>query len=187
MKRTRRISFNDPGHAHFLTFSCFRHCQLFTDNSVCSLLANSINRARSQHGFDLWAYVFMPDHVHLLLRPRGEDYSVPQILKTIKGQFAKRLIDDWKTRHPYQLKRLQIQTPTGIGYRVWQRGGGFDRNLFSHDLIRKAIAYIEDNPVRKGLVSIPADWKWSSARARLGHSDEPLEVDEASWELVDAE
>ena len=69
----------------------------------------------------------------------------------------------------------------------WQRGGGFDRNLFSHILIRQAIAYIEDNPVRKGLASDPSDWKWSSARARLRYDDVPLKVDEVNWELVDAE
>jgi putative transposase len=186
MKQARRTSFNEPGHAHFLTFSCFRRCQLFTDHFTCRLLAKAINWARDLHMFNLWAYVFMPDHVHLLIRPRPDDYSIPQTLKTIKGLFAKRLIEDWKARHPYRLRRLQVQTPFGIGYRVWQRGGGFDRNLFSHDLILRAIAYIEDNPVRKGLVCDPTDWKWSSARARLGHSDDPLRVDNVNWELVDA-
>ena len=186
MNKTRRISFNDAGHAHFLTFSCFRRCQLFTDDKACCLMARSIDRARDRHVFDLWAYVFMPYHVHLLIRSRRAKYSVPQVLKTIKGPFAKWLLADWKVRYPERLKRLQIRTPTGIGHRVWQRGGGFDRNLYSHDLIRRAIAYIEDNPERKGLVADPANWKWSSARARLGHSDDPLGVDEVSWELVDA-
>ena len=150
-------------------------------------MARSIDRARDLHVFDLWAYVFIPDHVHLLVRPRHAEYSMPQILKTIKGLFAKRLIENWKARHPYRLKRLEIRTPAGIGHRVWQRGGGFDRNLFSHDLIRRAIAYIEDNPVRKGLVSDPTQWIWSSAGARLGHKDVPLHVDAVNWELTHAE
>jgi hypothetical protein len=52
-------------------------------------------------------------------------------------------------------------------------------------LILRALGYIEDNPVRKGLVSDPSGWKWSSAR--LGYNDVPLRVDEVNWELVDAE
>lgn len=183
----RRMSFNDPGHAHFLTFSCFRRCQLFTDDGACRLKACSIDRARDLHAFELWSYVFMPDHVHLLIRPLHPQYSIPQILKAIKGPFAKWLLSDWKLRYPGRLKRLEIRTPTGIGHRVWQRGGGFDRNLYSHDLIRQAIDYIEYNPVRNGLVANPAQWMWSSVRARLGHSDVPLRIDEIKWELIHAD
>lgn len=44
-----------------------------------------------------------------------------------------------------------------LTFSAWQRGGGFDRNHFCYDLIRQEIAYIEDNQVRRGLVSDPAD------------------------------
>ncbi|MEW5994745.1 MAG: transposase [Candidatus Zixiibacteriota bacterium] len=88
MKRRQKTSFNDPCHAHFLTFSCFRRCQLFTDDSACRLMADSIERARRHHNFELWAYVFMPDHMHLLLRPRHADYSIPQILRQVAHSSA---------------------------------------------------------------------------------------------------
>jgi len=96
MNKTRHISFNEPGHAHFLTFSCFRRCQLFTDNCACRFLAQSIDRAHDLLEFDLWAYVFMPDHIHLLIRPWQPEYSMPQILSAIKGPFAKRLLKTGK-------------------------------------------------------------------------------------------
>ena len=76
MSKLRRKSYNDPGHAHFLTFSCFRRVEIFADDHVCDMLAQSIIRARDLREMDLWAYVFMPDHVHLLVRPRKSEYSI---------------------------------------------------------------------------------------------------------------
>jgi len=120
----------------------------------------------------------MPNHVHLLIRPRLETYDIGRILKSIKGPFAKRLVSYWKKEYPARLKRLEVRTSSGIAYRVWQRGGGFDRNLYKQDIINEAVRYIEGNPVRAGHVSDPGEWKWSSASARLGCEKAILPVDD---------
>ena len=178
----RRRSFNLAGHAHFLTFSCYRRSQILVDVSARALLAQSLDAARQRLGFGLWAYVFMPDHVHLLLMPYEDHYSMAVILKQVKGPFAKQLVADWKANHEDRLRRLQAEGPVGPVIRVWQRGGGFDRNLYSHERICRAVEYIESNPVRKGLVADPADWVWSSAQARAGVADVPIRVDPICWE-----
>ena len=126
----------------------------------------------------------MPDHVHLLIRPRRDVYFMAAILRSIKGPFAKWLLDEWRTQHPERLRRLKVISGARLTYRVWQRGGGFDRNLFSHDLIRRVIEYIEFNPVRKGLVENPEDWAWSSAGARTGRATAALRIQEVNWNCV---
>jgi putative transposase len=45
----------------------------------------------------------------------------------------------------------------------WQSGGGFDRNIVEPRTLMAMIDYIHMNPVRRGLVERPTDWKWSSA------------------------
>jgi putative transposase len=180
----RRQSFNLAGHAHFLTFTCFNRCQILADPGACQLLARSINDARDRLHFALWADVFMPDHVHLLPMPCEVEYSISAILKRIKGPFAKRLADEWRTNQPHHLRRLEAESGTGVAIRIWQRGGGFDRNLFTRERICSAVEYIEANPVRKGFVANPADWKWSSAAARAGVRDVPIHVDPISWDEV---
>ncbi|HUU44349.1 MAG TPA: transposase [Acidobacteriota bacterium] len=187
MDRPRRTSFNEPGHAHFLTFSCFRRCQVFTDDEVCRLFAETLDRARELHDFDLWVYVIMPDHVHLLIRPRRSEYRIAIILKGIKAPFEKWLLADWKEEHPTRLRRLSARTAAGVVHRVWQRGGGFDRNVYTYELVGRAVQYIEGNPVRKGLVTDPIQWKWSSACARSGGVDIPLRIDAIDRELTRVE
>ena len=65
--RTHRRNFNDPGHAHALTFSCYHRLQFLSGERTCQWLASSIENARQRLQFDLWAWVFMPDHVHLII------------------------------------------------------------------------------------------------------------------------
>lgn len=172
-----RRSFNDPGHAHFLTFSCFHRRQFLAEEIARRALADSIAFARERHAFELWAYVFMPEHVHLLIYPLKSDYSMADILRDIKEQPARRVIRHWKESTPWLLKLMEARQGTRLIHRLWQAGGGFDRNLHSSHLVIRAINYIEWNPVRRGLVKSAEDWVWSSARARTGESEVPLRVD----------
>jgi putative transposase len=45
----------------------------------------------------------------------------------------------------------------------WQSGGGFDENIEDPRALREIIDYIHLNPVRRNLVEMARDWKWSSA------------------------
>ncbi len=66
--RHRRRTYDEPGHAHELTFSLYRRHPFLRAERVCGWLAEAIEEARRGLEVDLWAYVFMPDHVHLIGR-----------------------------------------------------------------------------------------------------------------------
>jgi len=158
---SRRVHFNYPGHAHELTFSCYRNRNFLLMEQLCLFLADAINLAREKHDIKVLAYVFMPNHVHLLIFPVRRDYLISMILLTIKQSASRRaLIQARKYNH-----ELLNQFKTGImskRYRIWQEGGGYDRNINNPDTLLKAVDYIHNNPVRKGLVDSPDKWRWSS-------------------------
>jgi putative transposase len=172
--------FNLPGHIHFLTFSCYRRMPLLTDDLWCSWLAESISRALEKHYVALWAYVFMPDHVHLLVRPRSEIYDISGFLRSIKNSSAKRILNRLRKQHPSILEDLQAK---GVGadslYRFWQAGPGYDKNIWTLGKAVEKANYCHRNPVARGLVASPEDWKWSSYRSlELGQTEkEALAVD----------
>ena len=56
----RPRAYNDPGHAHELTFSCFRKYRFLCKERTCEWLADAIEAAREKLQFNLWAFVFMP-------------------------------------------------------------------------------------------------------------------------------
>ncbi len=183
---SHRKSFNVEAHVHFLTFSCYQRQPMLTGEFECATLVESLQAAREIERFALWAYVIMPEHVHLLIHPREPVYSMASILRRIKEPVSRRIIAQWRISSPSRLAQtLDVMRGRHI-YRLWQPGGGFDRNLYTQDLIPKAIDYIEWNPVRRGLTDDPGSWRWSSAAARAGMSDAPLRIDPVEWELTPA-
>ena len=78
--RKRCHRYNVPGQFHCLTFSCFKRQPFLTRDRACQWLVDSITAARRTHRFRLTAWVFMPEHVHLLIYPEGQQYE-PRILR----------------------------------------------------------------------------------------------------------
>ena len=130
---SHRKSYNTPGHVHFLTFSCWQRLQFLKRRPACSEFVKSLDHARNIERFDLWAYVIMPEHVHLLIRPRHESYEIARVLRRIKEGFARQILSDWRENYPERLEAAADTTGGPIRYRFWQPGGGFDRNLYNRD------------------------------------------------------
>jgi len=173
----KRRTYNEPGHAHELTFSCFRGFQFLKAKRVCRWLAGSIEKARSAHEFDLWAYVFMPEHVHLILWPRRKEYRIETIRQAIKQPVARKATIWLEENRPDWIPRITVEKGKVSRRRFWQKGAGYDRNIFEYSTLLHMIDYIHDNPVRRDLCSKPTDWRWSSATAHIGNQTGPLAID----------
>ena len=163
--RNRCKRYDIPGQAHYLTFSCFRRQPFLRGDRARGWLAEAIEQARLARPFALWAYVFMPEHVHLLVLP-APDVTVSAILKAIKQPVAVKALEFVRREAPDFLSRMAHARPNGeVSHRFWQRGGGYDRNLWTPTEIHEKIRYIHANPVRRGLAESPGEWKWPSWRA----------------------
>jgi putative transposase len=170
--------YNTPGHSHFLTFSCFHGQPFLTRQRACQWLVNSITAAREQHQFRLIAWVFMPEHVHLLIHPRQKSYSISRILSTIKLPVTIKAKNWILENAPAFLVHMLDEQPNGTrAFRFWQRGGGHDRNIWTPEELWEKIHYIHHNPVRRKLVPRATDWHWSSAADYAHLRTGPLPVD----------
>jgi putative transposase len=163
VRQMRRPAINEPGHAHELTFCCFHRYAFLKAERTCQWLADAVEKARIELDFALWAYVFMPDHVHLLVCPNRPNYDIRLILQKIKEPVGRQAIKYLRAHAAHWLPRISVQRGTRVEQRFWQAGGGFDRNVVEPDIVLAMIEYIHANPVRRGLVSSAEVWKWSSA------------------------
>jgi len=175
-RQSRRKSFNIPGHAHELTFSCYRRYHFLKAERCCRWLAESIVEAQDRLNFALWGFVFMPDHVHLIIFPRAEQYAISRILETIKRPVGFRAIRHLEATASSWLARVTRQRGQRCERLFWQSGGGYDRNITSPKTLLRMLDYLHENPVRKGLVARCQDWLWSSAAHYVGGSS-PLAID----------
>src|SRR5207302_3821481 len=88
--------YEDLGHLRELTFSCYRRMPLLTNDPWREMLSRSINAAADGHDWRPTAFVFMPEHVHLLFYPLPSASKIDCLLKAIKRPYSYR-INQW---HP---------------------------------------------------------------------------------------
>jgi putative transposase len=141
MKPSRSIS---PPGTYFVTFSTFQRRRLFVAENYAKLFLKTLYSHNRDGAFLLHAFVVMPEHVHLLITP-ASDKSLERVLQLIKGGYS----------HEFGLRFGQKKE-------VWQRG-------FTDHRIRDAAdfalhrGYIHNNPVKRGLVTEPAEYRFCSA------------------------
>jgi putative transposase len=182
--RRHRKNYNEPGHAHELTFSCYRGFPFLSKERCCGWLADAIMDARRELEFDLWAYVFMPEHVHLIVQPRKRSYDIAQIRSRIKQPPARRAIAYLRKHAPDWLTRLEVRKGDEVRHQFWQKGGGYDRNITEPATLQRMINYIHLNPVRRGLIRRACEWKWSSAAYLEGQGESILRLDQVPPEWL---
>jgi putative transposase len=173
----RRVRYDEPGQPRELTFSCYRHYAFLARDRTRQWLCEALAEARARFGFQLWAYVIMPEHVHLLVYPGAAPERMSDFLRAVKEPVARKAIAHMETNAPTWLERVTVREGPRIRRRFWQPGGGYDRNITSMAALRAIIDYIHANPVRRGLVARAEDWEWSSARWYAGVSPVRLDMD----------
>ena len=98
--------FEDEFSVHELPFSCDRRRSLLTRDRWLTMFSEPVTNATSRHQFDLIAFVWMPEHVQLLVRPRNQQSSIDARSKVIKRPFSfrnKRIIEASDSRLLQQL------------------------------------------------------------------------------------
>ena len=174
-----------PWDAHFLTFSCFQRRAFLSRDRPRQWFLESLERARRKHPFDLWGFVLMPEHVHLLIWPH-EGQKISDILRSIKQPVSQRAVAFLRRTSPAHLSSmLEIQPGGNRSYRFWQPGGGHDRNMRTVRETHEKLTYIHENPVLRGLVQRREDWAWSSANAWATGKDHPIRIDRDSFPVLE--
>jgi len=166
------------GHAHFLTYFCHQRLPLLSTDRSRQWVIDAMSRVRISQHVELWAYVVMPEHVHVLLCPLDPDYEMKYILTALKrpvADAARAYLTE--SDEEVWLRRRSVTYPSRTVFRFWQPGGGYDRNVFRQYRLPQLVDYIHNNPVRRGLVSTPAEFNWSSARFWDGAVDVPIRMD----------
>jgi putative transposase len=146
------------GHDHFITFSCYQRRPLLNNDRARLIFDDTLEKLRIRHGFYIFGYVLMPEHVHLLIS-EPKDHSLSTTLSVLKRETSRALKGGrpqfWQTRY-------------------------YDFNVLTQSKFTEKLRYIHRNPVERGLVTNADDWPWSSYRHWLTGETSPVEI-ESHW------
>jgi len=167
--------YNTPHHSHYLTFSCFKRRPFLIKDRSRQWFVDALSKSLQKHDYILWAWVIMPEHVHLLVHPRQNEYDISLFLKSLKLAVTNQALQHVRKHAPSFLAQMLDVQPNGTrSHRFWQRGPGYDTNLWTPKHIWEKIDYIHRNPVRRKLARLPKEWPWSSALDFAHQRDAPL-------------
>jgi putative transposase len=127
------------------------------------LYLDLLRKYARQHSLRIWAWYLMSNHIHLLAVPERPDSLCRRLAKT-HGDYARY----------FNIKRRSC------GH-VWQ--ARFYSCPVGRQQLWMTMAYVERNPVRAGLVSDAAHYRWSSIGAHMTNPDRDDLVDLSPWQM----
>ena len=148
-------------HLHFITCSCYQRAPLLGTARRRDLFLAILEHTRRRYRFVVAGYVVMPEHVHLLIT-EPEKGTPSTVMQVVKQRFARRVLAQF--RRASRPRQLSLWGAEALGpAHVWQPRF-YDFNVWSERKRIEKLRYMHRNPVKRGLVSEPALWRWSSYR-----------------------
>jgi putative transposase len=125
--RKRRRRFDEEMMPRELTFSCYRKYRFFSKERTCAWFVEKLQEVRSEWPVDVWAWVLMPDHAHLIVAPRLPNVKIGRFAGNLKERVARSAIGWLKDNSPAWLEKITVIEGNRTRRRFWQPGGGYDR------------------------------------------------------------
>ncbi|MFI5385970.1 MAG: REP-associated tyrosine transposase [Fimbriimonadales bacterium] len=157
----------EPGICFFATTTILDFVPVFRDPRLADLAIREVVSVHRKHRARLNAFVVMPEHLHFVttlapdqdciffvgrLKTRLAEAVLPKLTETTRALF----------NHQRGLNRREFWRPSFRGFQVE-----------GDDVFWQKVEYTHLNPVRRGLVLYPEEYRWSSARLFLrGHWSE---------------
>jgi REP element-mobilizing transposase RayT len=175
------ISRDSP--CYYLTSVAKDRLSVFRTDEIKLVTCAALNEARHSGNFALYAYVLMPDHLHVIT---DSTLQPSKTLQFINGITSRRIIDYLK-EHKYESSLAKLRHETrqrSYTHSLWDHHPNV-RLLWSEKMLMERVNYTHQNPARAGIVNYPAEYRWSSVRCwnREVLEDEPLlmNIDRISW------
>ncbi len=161
----------DPEHLYFITFAAARHARVFQRDVIKRILVDTLNTGRILGYFDLYAFVIMPNHVHIIIKCHN-NRKPNEIVRDYKRATANLVLRHFEAEgNDEALKQLALAAAhtKKQKFAVWEPEYQ-PKNIFSPDYLKQKLTYIHNNPLQAHwrLAERPEDYMWSSARFYAG-------------------
>jgi REP element-mobilizing transposase RayT len=164
----------DQEGLHYVTFQIVEWVDIFTRVVYRDIVIDSLRYCQQNKELEIYAFVVMSNHIHLLLRSGigklsdtiGEfkSYTAKQILLAIELESESRR--DWMLNlFEFAAKKHKRNEK----HQVWTHEN-HPELIYSDKFLFQKMNYIHENPVRAGIVENPEDYSYSSARDLAGKS-----------------
>ena len=140
--RLKHYDYSSPRPIHVI-IGIYRRRPYLANRLLVEKLVFLLRAVAEEYGVRVYAYCFMPDHLHLLFSPAVGCDAV-RFVQLLKG------------------KSTRVFWASGGKGKLWQRGF-YDHVLRKEERLEEVARYILNNPVRKGLVRKASDYPYGGS------------------------
>ena len=166
--------------AYFITITTIGWIDIFTRLNQKYNIINALNYCQQNKVLEIYAYVIMSSHIHLLCKAT-DGFILSDVIRDFKKFTSKKILqicnEEPESRREWMLNYFQKaceHLKREQKFKVWQ--DGYHAELVeSNWFIKQKVEYIHNNPVKDKIVSLPEDYYFSSAR-NYASLDNDLEV-----------
>ncbi|MGA7218884.1 MAG: transposase [Candidatus Sulfotelmatobacter sp.] len=162
-------------HLHFITTSCYHRLPFLRTVRSRNTLLSVLEQTRERYRFVVVGYVVMPEHIHLLMT-EPEVGTPSTVMQVLKQRTARALLPKRKRTNPRQRSLFEDE----LKRRAFWQARSYDFNVWTAKKRVEKLRYMHRNPVKRGLVGAPEQWRWSSFRFYLLNEAGPVRVN-AGW------
>jgi len=175
---------HDDASVYFVTYSVVSWLPVFVTEPACRIVTDSLAFCHAHKGLRVNAYVIMPTHMHAILFDHAHDSRRLTAALDAFRRYTGRALADYCANHQPRVFIEALREAAGADRlrRFWQPTR-HPIAIRSARFWQQKLDYIHGNPVRKGLVRYPEDWRFSSARYyATGNDDgEDVAITQITW------
>lgn len=151
----------DQGAVHFVTFTVHQWADVFTRSVYVDILLNSLKFCQEKKGLEIYAWVVMSNHCHLVVRAKNENLS--DIIRDLK-KFTSKAIYKSIEENSHESRKAWLLLALKYEERIWFWEEGYHgEEILSQSFFDSKVNYIHMNPVRAGIVEKEEEYLLSSA------------------------
>jgi putative transposase len=157
---------------YFMTLTAVEWLDIFIRNDYKQIICDSLNFCIEQKGLEIFCYVIMSSHLHLIARAKNNNLS--GVMRDFKKYTSGMLIEEIRLGHEsrksWMLKIIEQggeKQKIKSSHQLWQYNNHAEE-IYSPKLTLSKIKYIHNNPVEEGYVQYPEQYYYSSARDYAG-------------------
>ena len=156
--------FADGVCVYFVTFTVIDWLPVFINPEPTQIIVDSLRYCIREKGLRINAYVIMPNHLHLIVFDSKFDNECLRHTLVDFRKFTGRKLADYIENNLSESFAVVIRDKelSDRERQVWQPGWHAE-GLICENFWKQKMDYIHENPVRKGYVRLPEQWRYSSA------------------------
>jgi putative transposase len=162
---------------YFCTITILDWTPVFIESRYIDPLMDSLSFCRRSKGLQLFAFVVMPNHMHLIAAADDLHALMRDFKRFTSRTIHERLLADGRHTVLAWLEQAAQRARRQRGEFSFWEDGFHPQAICTAAVFEQKLRYLHENPLRKGLVSAPDDWRYSSASWYAGRREDCLELD----------